>query len=310
MQSTQPFPSPRRCPDCGFELTGYGRLAPCPSCGRKPPERRGGALTTRYEDTPVPYLRRTFRSTTMLAVGAGISIGAFGLWLVLLTMHHVPLYGKHYVPWNALLQANAACHLIAALGSLVYLTGVWMVTSPEGSILPFTKPGACRSMLLRRVCLYTQSGWFFYHAAAFVAHFYPPGDSAPPMIAGVFFVIASLGLIPFTLHLSGLASWAFGDEFAGTLAVSGVGVGCAGVLLGIGYTFGVPEGALGVVLGLTLVVVHLLIPIGIYLYLRAYFRLANLTKWSIRCRHETDARRIRLRARAANAAAAAVQPAL
>ncbi len=298
MQQTQPFPSQRLCPACGFELTGYGRLAPCPSCGNKPAHRSGAAKTTRYEDTPLPYLRRTFLSTTTLAIGAGLCIVAYGAWLGVSALHHAPFFGRYYFPESALHHYNGGAHLIGMLGSLIYLFGVWEITSRRDSILRFTKPGTRPSAILRWVCRGTQSCWFFYHLAAYAWLIIYPADFVYGATAGVLFAIASLGLIPFALHLSGLASWAFGDEFSNGLAFSGIGVGCAGVLLGLVYTFGVPGGAIGAVIGLATVVVTLLIPMGVFLYLRAYFRLAGLTKWSIRCRHEADARDERLRARA------------
>lgn len=235
----------------------------------------------------------------MLAVGAGVCISAYGMWLLVLVLHHLPFFGKYYFPWDALPHYNAAAHIAGMLGSLIYLVGVWEITSKRDSILRFTRPGARPSVLLRWVCRGTQSCWFFYHLLAYAWLFSFQSDFAYATAAGVAFAVASLGLIPFALHLSGLASWAFGDEFSNSLALSCIVVGCMGVLLGLVYTFGVPPGAIGVVIGLTTAFATLLIPVTAFLYLRAYFRLAGLTRWSIRCRHEADARDERLRARIA-----------
>lgn len=279
----------RQCVRCEYVLDGLRSGDRCPECGT--PIMGGRQLASRatLTDAPVWYLKSL----------------ALGCWLLLIGVAGSVAFG-----WLASANRSVALGAIGLIPPVLWWAGVFIVTQKE------PRPDAGRADLwpwLRPLNRMAQGVWLLLamarlgSIAAYWASLKAVGAPVPPPLAGMgrgFGVAENLvgliglfTLIPFSIQMSSLASWASDDELTGRMrgVVVGLSFGAVSLLLA---TVATP------VLGPLKFVAAILLTLGAVSMLFSWFAfmwsvlgLARMASWAVANAYELMESRQRMAAK-------------
>jgi hypothetical protein len=181
----EPIEGDRPCDGCAYNLRGLRWGARCPECGL--PIRYRRTLDIRFEELPMPVIRR-FRTGSLIAVVglAGIVAAQSLAWIVLWTVNMLAV-------WTLLLVLLCAC---------LWVYGAWRLTEPlevpQAAIL-----GLGQQSRLRLCARWLQVAWLVYALTIF--------GSWQSALTGISMLVGIGGVLALCVYLGRLSSWVRND---------------------------------------------------------------------------------------------------